>query len=217
MADRPILFQGAMVRALLSGTKTQTRRLVKPQFPPDAEPEEMCATTPEGWQAAGHSGRWWNACDGDEQKAVPCPYGQPGDRLWVRESFMHNPAEYEPLVSNSVPLVPAETFYMADHTGDSRGLGWKPSIHMPRKLSRITLEIVGVRVERLRAITEADAQAEGVERDGESFWRGYAKGHYDLFPDARGSYASLWVSINGEGSWDANPWVWVVEFKRITP
>lgn len=198
MKERPILFQGAMVRAILAGTKTQTRRAVKPQFASDAEPQEMCATTPEGWQTAGHSGRWWCAAEGDDQKAVRCPYGQPGDRLWVREAFIHEPADYCWEASVSIPSRPASTVYRADFPQSRPGEGWKPSIHMPRKLSRITLEITAVRVERLQDISEADALAEGC-----------------VMRPARHCYEALWESINGAGSWDANPWVWVVEFKKV--
>lgn len=94
---------------------------------------------------------------------------------------------------------------------------WRPSIHMPRWASRILLEITAVRVERLKDISEADAKAEGVElADGfQELWKGYAKNHHDLMHSAAQSFASLWCSINGDGSWDANPWVWVIEFKRV--
>lgn len=199
MAERPILFSAPMVRAILAGTKTQTRRALR-------------------------DGTWWNAehgvirmapaglaCTGF--KRVACPYGQPGDRLWVRETFMHEPADYCWEASVSIPCRPATTVYRADHDGDTHGAGWKPSIHMPRALSRITLEITGVRVERLQDISEADATAEGVAE-----WaRGAcaADNPYDLGPV--GYFELLWSSINGRASWDANPWVWVVEFKPVKP
>lgn len=203
MKERPILFSGPMVRALLDGSKTQTRRVVKPQ--PDTRPGMNC--TRLVFKDRKGAPLLDEALEADPRLYVSlCPYGQPGDKLWVRESFIHNAAEYEPMMSMTHPLVPAETFYMADHNGDARGLGWKPSIHMPRALSRITLEITGVRVERLQDISDADSLAEGVDRTNTSI-PGYAKERY----------CQLWESINGPDSWDANPWVWVVEFKRSLP
>jgi len=221
MAERPILFSGPMVRALLAGTKTQTRRVVSKQATHDLYYQRMYGVSPPPNPVAFGTPGLWRIVGPDypdgKDDDVTCPYGQPGDRLWVREAFMHEPADYCWEASVSIPSRPASTVYRADYPESQPGEGWKPSIHMPRNLCRLVLEVTAVRVERLQAITEADAQAEGVERDGESFWRGYAKGHYDLFPDARGSYASLWVSINGEGSWDANPWVWAVSFRRVQP
>ncbi len=176
MADRPILFSAPMVRALLAGTKTQTRRVATPKRSIEPMTDE-------------------------------CPYGAPGDRLWVREAFMHEPADYCWEASVSIPCRPEVTVYRSDHdAGESRGAGWKPSIHMPRALSRITLEITGVRVERLWQISEADARAEGA-----------APSDYERGFDNWGGvlYRKLWEQINGPGSWDANPWVWVVEFKRV--
>ena len=131
----------------------------------------------------------------------------------MREAFIHEPADYCWEASVSIPCRPALTVYRADHEGDTRGAGWKPSIHMPRWASRITLEITGVRVERLQDISEADAIAEGcrpvrpeivldglVARTGRS---------------AVDEYRQLWQSIHGPESWAANPWVWVTEFKVI--
>lgn len=187
MKERPILFSAPMVRALLAGTKTQTRRVVKPQ------PEQGCI---------GHFGPG-NPFIRGERDATRCPYGQPGDRLWVREAFMHEPADYCWEASVSIPCRPASTVYRADFHESQPGEGWKPSIHMPRSLSRILLEVTAVRVEQLQDISESDAMAEGCYTDP-------ACPAYD-------AYRSLWEQINGPGSWDANPWVWVVEFKRVTP
>lgn len=208
MKERPILFSGAMVRALLAGTKTQTRRVVKPQFAADAIPAEMGATNERGHQIAGHSGMWWCDAEGNHEKAIRCPYGQPGDRLWVRETFSDDWCEYGHPVQ-----------YRADGELDSdmfdAGVKWRPSIHMPRWASRITLEVTGVRVERLQDISEADARAEGaLECDPVS-------GREVLLAGAsqRGSfvlhYRDIWESINGAGSWATNPWVWVIEFRRL--
>lgn len=187
MKERPILFSGPMVRALLAGTKTQTRRVVKPSA--------MLGGWETGHNARGDiTSRWPLACG---LKPARCPYGQPGDRLWVREAFAGSIA-YE---RHGYPLKEwgNKLWYVAD--GEPRSGQWtrpRPSIHMPRCLSRITLEVTGVRVERLQDISEADAIAEGI-------------GHGDV-DAAVADYAALWEQINGPGSWDANPWVWVVSF-----
>ena len=200
MKYRPILFSAPMVRALLSGSKTQTRRVVKPQ-PEWTEP----ATT---WQQGdGHSGPGWYAHNEDypDEGALfyRCPYGQPGDRLWVRESF-------DQIIGQSGTWIETDyraTYTHGDRLGDTIGIKkrWTPSIHMPRSVSRITLDITGVRVERLQDISEADAAAEGVS----------AKHTADAHYTAREAYAVLWEQINGPDSWAANPWVWVIEFKRV--
>lgn len=209
MKERPILFSGPMVRAILEGRKTQTRRVWK--LPSWAEWDSM-----DGGESAGRlipkdpAHRGWYSVD-----EVACPYGQPGDRLWVREAW-----------SQPTTLDPGPTFYRANYpecvpahfenVPPADQIKWKPSIHMPRRLSRITLEITGVRVERLQDISEADARAEGVA-DGGCLNCGNPEscGCADPRPDARDSFCRLWQSINGEQSWHANPWVWVVEFRRI--
>lgn len=185
MKERPILFSAPMVRAILAGTKTQTRRAVKH---PALATLSFVVDCGEGW---------W----GDEEGAVQvcCPYGQPGDRLWARETFYYDQED-------------AELLYRADGEFDSEqvdsGYKWQSSIHMPRWASRITLEITGVRVERLQDISEGDAKAEGVIRPRPLVDDDPCT-HIDAFGD-------LWESINGPGSWDKNPWVWVVEFRRVT-
>lgn len=169
MKERPIIFSGPMVRAILEGRKTQTRRVVKD--------DTMLA---------------WLNCDNvvkpinDHVAHLGCPYGQPGDRLWVRETFC---PDYDPPI------------YKADE--DQAKIAWKPSIHMPRWASRITLEITAVRVERLQDISDADALAEGCEPFREN----------DM--NAIDAYADLWADINGPENWEANPWVWVIEFKKV--
>ena len=176
MKERPILFNAPMVRALLAGTKTQTRRIVKAR---DLE--------------------WVDVHQGlrEPDNAERCPYGQPGDRLWVRETFGHFERN-----ENFAPG--CEVFYRAD--GESLALEpWRPSIHMPRWASRITLEVTGVRVERLQGISEADAIAEGVRNSL----------HLPGGRFARENFEHLWWTVNGDGSWESNPWVWVVEFKAI--
>lgn len=204
MKERPILFQGAMVRALLAGTKTQTRRAINPQ--------------PDVGEGFGGSIRLrFKTRDGrlllDEALESPkphtylglCPYGQPGDRLWVKERgwMAASRTAFVPFAGNEstqAPRSPDGTPYRS----------W-PSIHMPRWASRITLEIAGVRVERLQAINEADAAAEGVEE-----WGRGALSPDSQVADPSDKFRWLWDSINGAGParWDANPWVWVMEFKR---
>lgn len=192
--ERPILFSGPMVRAILEGQKTQTRRVVKPaplHRPVLCRPGATIGCTDEQWVDADgiHAG-----------KPMKCPYGKPGDRLWVRETWAW------------CSKARGHWLYRADdsdlgtcHVKDGR---WKPSIHMKRAASRIMLQVVAVRVERLQEISEADAEAEGV-----AFMREYPDADETL--SARQLYDILWESINGDGSWAANPWVWVVEFRKV--
>lgn len=225
MKERPILFSAPMVRAILEGRKTQTRRAIRKQFAPDAEPAEVASTSPEGWQISGHSGLWWDDAGACIDDAIRCPYGQPGDRLWVRETWQgplleSEEQEDEFRQSPDIYKKPGFCVYRATDTldaidEDGKELGWRPSIHMPRWASRILLEVTGVRVERLNDISKADAIAEGAPPSHPSIDRVSAEyGHADF---SRSWYAQLWDQINGAGSWDANPWVWVVEFKRVHP
>lgn len=190
MKARPILFSAPMVRAVLGGCKTQKRMIVKPQPTPDAARFVPWETEEGSWAAQSNSGKMFvNA----SWQPVVCPYGQPGDRLWVRETFWLEE-----------PWKPGD--YISYRATEQVVLGpWKPSIFMPRKASRITLEIVSVRVERLQDISEDDAKAEGVEPYAPDDGR-YVEG-----------YRELWQSINGAGSWALNPWVWRIEFKVIKP
>jgi hypothetical protein len=229
--ERPILFKGDMVRAILSGQKTMTRRVMKPQFSTESLPEEIPATSSEGWQVGGHSGLWW---DGDwPNEGVKCPYGKPGDHLWVRETFRCNgwatdvaTIFYRASERNSYTEM-CEQFPVDGKKPLPVDSKWRPSIFMPRWASRITLEITDIRVERLQDISEIDAKSEGVSincskqnhwscDDHSGEWIRYPFS-YDNEPaySAKESFQSLWKSINGAGSWDANPWVWVIEFKRI--
>lgn len=177
-----------MVRAILEGRKTMTRRVVK--FKPIGY---------LGWvrNVFTHLFKLADA----PLKEMKCPYGVPGDRLWVRETFLDDGETKDR----------PQWIYRADNENYPRheGQNWKPSIFMPRAASRILLEVTDVRVERLQDITEEDARAEGVEPDVDAgYWKGYIfPGVYD---SAKKSFASLWQSINGLGSWDQNPWVWVV-------
>lgn len=233
MKEHPILFSAPMVRAILAGTKTQTRRAVKPQ-PDDLWPDGAeCYSDARGpFRVRPSDVRVQLGVDGLTYDAgcqfagpIACPYGYSGDRLWVREAF-------DPIYGQSPPDRIIEVDYraswephgkhwrMKDAMGTRR---WKPSIHMPRSISRITLEIVSVRVEQLHEISEADALAEGVFKKtgtspiGDCVETSDGRGEmiYALPGMARTEFRHLWESINSSGSWDANPFVWVVEFKRV--
>lgn len=210
MKDRPILFQGSMVRGVLNDSKTQTRRVAK------------LTSSGHVKEVGGH--RRWHPADPDATLA--CPYGQPGDRLWVRETW----AYHLHALSASNHELSGPWVYAADGGTQHRLCDrWRPSIHMPRVASRITLEITNVRLERLQAISDTDAIAEGIER-GQGFpgwYRGPLKGDSvglkeygerfkipTAFPKL--AYRALWEHINGTESWDENPLVWVVEFRRVT-
>jgi len=188
-----------MVRALLDGRKTQTRRVAK-------------LTDAAHVKEPGKHRRWHPA---DPEARLACPYGQPGDHLWVREAW-RTVAGADDISPRNLMNVEPYTHYEADDNGTGMGR-LRPSIHMPRWASRITLEITGVRVERLQDISEADAKAEGAKfHDGRGIGHsGWRHDYKDVHSDARSSYARLWQAINGPGSWDTNPWVWVVEFKRL--
>ena len=188
--ERPILFSGAMVRALLAGTKTQTRRAIK---------------APDSVTAFKHfDGARWDRMQGAQRgDTIKCPYGYTGDRLWVREAW----AKTQPI---QLPWPQTMVVYREGDNRTDYGGPWKPSIHMPRAASRITLEVTGVRVERLQDISAADALAEGITLHPDH----HGKPRDSLYGPVR-TYADLWESINGPESWAANPWVWVVEFKRV--
>lgn len=249
MKERPILFSAPMVRAILEGRKTQTRRSIHPK-PQESEynpgsfpvwyrqPKTVVHNAKRKNPATGE----WEDCKSTIKKGSlihaqvtkewfvdNCPYGQQGDVLWVRETWRADwvydnspPSKIEPTGGIRYEADGEETIY-GSYSWSKKT---RPSIFMPRWASRITLEVIGIRIERLQDITEEDSKMEGVELnrfdsmpvEGSMTWRdysrpegewGYGCGH------AKGSYSSLWESINGPGSWDANPWVWVVEFKRI--
>jgi hypothetical protein len=211
IVTRPILFSGPMVRAILDGRKTQTRRYVKHQELIEFDEEN-------GEFIFAHSRKCPNYCD-YACGGLICPYGQVGQRLWVRETFCRsrNNTFYRCDGSNA-KFKPNE---LSEEWDWDRGCGerWTPSIHMNRHHSRITLEITGVRIERLNEISEDDAYAEGalkIEADG-TVTNLEGVNYYKLRSDeSRSCFMQLWQSINGEGSWALNPWVWVVKFKRVT-
>lgn len=200
MRERTILFNAPMVRAILAGTKTQTRRIISGHPGGDWVHDGFGRITSKH-PRQGRFGLFVRRgldTDFPECDIVPCPYGQPGDRLWVRETFQRFTDDGAILYKADPADLEAMNDLKRDECLEAR---WRPAIHMPRWASRITLEITAVRVERLQDISEADAIAEGVVWE-----QGQTATHV---------YESLWTDINGPGSWDANPWVWVVEFKRL--
>lgn len=233
--ERPILFSGPMVRAILDGRKTQTRRIIKPQ-PVDLGNDDwqfrdrVCISSEDLKEYLFHD------IYGGNDSAFPYGgvYEGYGDRLWVRESFdiiddpaAHDPNdgpkpkppkgyEYDcpPCVKRGpngerwvVDYAANENTRVIDKAGARR---WRPSIHMPRWASRITLELTDVRVERLQDISESDAVAEGIERSART--GKYIPGACDY---AAWAYRELWDQINGAGAWETNPWVWVLCFRRL--
>ena len=202
-----MIFNAEMVRAILDGRKTQTRRPIKWKQTRFTEIGEREDGSKWPWsEDAEHAFDFWH----------PCPFGSVGDRIWVRETFQGPLFDFDLMDSyckDSTPFeksefcvykadgVPAPEFYDAD---DELHCCWRPSIHMPRWASRILLEITDVRVERLKSISDRDALREGCSAaDMKSG---------DCVADV---FARLWASIYGSDSWNANPWVWVIEFKRV--
>ncbi|WP_444883493.1 hypothetical protein [Microbulbifer sp. PSTR4-B] len=207
MKEKPILFNGPMVRAILDGRKTQMRRLITPQ------------------PVTFRHGKPFT-CAGLPTTPITCPYGEPGDRLWGRETFGYEVRSlggtpHEQIVYRASKPDAVRCY---DCNGMEQPIKWKPSVHMPRWASRITLEITTVCVERIQDISEADAKAEGLR--WHSLYREW--GGVELHPDSRPNlpqwrwydnpieaFKNLWESINGAGSWDQNHWVWVIEFRRV--
>jgi len=203
MKEYPILFNGEMVRAIMDGIKTVTRRLIKRGV--------------VGRMMLGNQKLWPHEYDGKEadcsSKPVSCPCGVPGDRLWVRETWGDLTADHPRCKDGQKPKQGDRIVYRANPADDYQwGSGkpsqgdfcWRPSIYMPRWASRLTLEVVSVRVERMQEIDEMDATHEGIEK------------HIGIH--ARHDFSILWDSINAKRGygWDANPWVWVIEFKQLT-
>lgn len=226
--ERPILFSASMVRAIIAGRKTQTRRIVKKAYGNVSKETAfaVCPAAESGWIA------WFGKPREDigeftkkaYQHGFTCPYGAAGDRLWVRETWLPAiPGSWRPLDRGEkmFSLWSYDPVYRADYPlgMDDYDGKWRPSIHMPRKFSRITLEITDVRAERLNDITEGDACAEGAERPILSS---------GIDPDVpppfnrvhpmtgpyRDGFRALWNSIHGAGSWNENPWVWAIAFRK---
>lgn len=211
--ERPIIFNAKMVRAILDGSKTQTRRVIRWKYTRYIEIAERDDGSKWPWSEDAE-----NVCD----YWHPCPFGAVGDRLWVRETFSFignedgHPVDAD---GNLCAKEDAQRIYRASATQkpDNYGLwtspdgfdfegAWTPSIHMPRWASRITLEITGVRVERLRDLSEEDAKAEGITSPAGGVLPGWGY---------RINFRELWMNIYGAENWEANPWVWVIEFKRM--
>ncbi|MDR2820921.1 MAG: hypothetical protein LBB60_10400 [Desulfovibrio sp.] len=208
LRQRPIIFSGPMVRATLEGCKTQTRLVIKPQ------PQGETVAWGCGTASKGFGFRF-----GESQKRINCPYGEPGDRLWVKEAWAYLEDEYEWSVSTSYPARKGGLWYKADNVVAEAP--YRSSIHMPRWASRITLEITGIRVERLQKISEEDALAEGVcETEFYDRAEHFSLGGSKLQGGSveRCAFIGLWDSINGKRpgcSWDDNPWVFSISFRRI--
>jgi hypothetical protein len=179
MKDRGIIFNGENIISILEDRKTKTRRVIKPQ------PWYIDPAMKEFYK--------WECGDGKEYYTIECPYGQPGSKLWVKETFAE--------------IIHGETaMYRADLDKYSETIQWRSPIFMPRWASRITLEIINIRVERIQDISEADAFAEGISGG-------------DWLGDPVGEYKKFWNSINEKRGfgWETNCWVWILEFKRIKP
>ena len=241
--ERPIIFSTAMVQAILAGRKTQTRRAVNKI----------------------NAGMEFQSLNREKSKAhfygdmehgyIKCPYGQPGDHLWVREKWRPISWDYEGGMGTKVQYADGHaewinlfddlddeldfhlkisdimekklppSFVVDDETfgwsGDEikQHMPWRPSIFMPKVAARLWLKITDIQVERLQDITEEDAISEGVQSTIHGGWVDYSGSQQDTggFANAKSSFCTLWTSINGPDAWKANPWVWVVSFKRFTP
>ncbi|WP_434058157.1 hypothetical protein [Enterobacter kobei] len=228
MKERGMIFNGEMVRAILDGRKTQTRRIMKVQ------PSDGFHPTHNGcdldlnahWYTPGvvdKNGYLQPAKKdvfgvADENEGYTCPFGAVGDRIWVRETWAEAGAGAPDLKlyrANYPEHVP--THY--ENVPPADEIRWTPSIHMPRRACRLTLEITGVRVERLNGISETDAEAEGIDMealfDAQDCYDCIADHNMTGRPTATGAFKYLWESIYGEESWKSNPWVWVIEFKVV--
>ena len=224
--ERPILMSAPMVRAILEGRKTQTRRIIKPQPYFDAQNNLIFGKWNYGQDLYG------THVLPKRNLALKCPYGNLGDRLWVRESYKRWCIDETGTVEdgwwsvryrsdNNIQKHCATwdccvTYDSPSEAGcDKEPDRWEPSIHMPRWASRILLEIIGIRIERLQDITEDEAIAEGVLFNGNyDLWWDYQREQWSCV-DPIDSYKSLICKINGPETWEKNPWVWVVDFEVI--
>lgn len=206
MKERPILMHARSVNGILAGRKSQTRRIIKPQPHPITQAVRDVPHTVRWYSAESEEdefGTSYRPLHSDQRTDWNCPFGVPGDRLWVRECFseLESFDFFNPRVPDPVP----QYWYWAD--GNPKWGDWtrpKPSIYMPRIACRLMLEVTGIRVERVQDISEEDARAEGVY------------GFEEVRTEFK-SFAELWDDTNGPKSWESNPWVWVVSFRRVEP
>lgn len=207
MKERPILFSGAMVRAILEGRKTQTRRVCKARgvdFIGSGGRSGADWNDPDCWGYEAGDGEWYvlSRSPSNGMRSIVCPYGQPGDRLWVRETWNLIEAVFGG-TTRPVYRASPETYTQYP------GIAWRPSIFMPRALSRIQLDLLSVRVERVQDIDAIDAMHEGIT----------APMLTDEYATMREGFAQLWDTINAKRGmgWVHNPWCWVLTFKRVRP
>lgn len=212
MRERPILFSAPMVRAILAGRKTQTRRIVKPQPLPETDALRDVPRENRWYAASATINDWgveYRPLGTDQQHDWRCPYGVPGDELWVRETWR--------MAQWGGPIYRADKERALGMDEYSDRHKWKPAIHLRREHSRIQLRITSVRVQRLQEITEGDAICEGVTYSTPELDEVVEAGG-EWFRPARNAFRELWDSINAERApWASNPWVWVVAFERIRP
>lgn len=217
MKERPILFKPEMIQAILDGSKTMTRRAVK-KLCKGYKGNDFFDYLPEGDRAGQKyyyrrtDAGWDSFKNLEDLVAKRCPYGQVGDRLWVKESFRVHPQDVDTNKHCPDFRVPVDYKLTPINSDGWDGLPWKSPLFMPRAYSRLLLEITSIRVERLKDISESDASEEGA---------GYLIGEHEYLdgnPDQyRECFKILWESINGKDSWRENPWVWVIEFKVVQP
>lgn len=209
MKERPIIFNAEMVRAILEGRKTQTRRPVKPQ------PQMVTNNSIEPWNGNPESLQ-----KKLEKENKGCPFGKPGGRLWVRETYWNKVEGFCDYSGEWGSYYLDDFRYGIDNPGEDYIK--RPSIHMPRKASRILLEITNIRVERVQEVSEQDCISEGIKYNPDGSVIGYPFGVPFFYSDgkhnyttAQEAYQALWQSIYGKDSWERNDWIWVVEFKRV--
>ncbi|VAM22601.1 Uncharacterised protein [Enterobacter hormaechei] len=204
-----MIFNGEMVRAILDGRKTQTRRIIK-----------NCDVGRDDISSFIRIGKFTGCYPEDVPELIRecCPFGQPGDRIWVRETWAEAGASAPDLKLYRANY-PEHVTSGYENVPPAEEIRWTPSIHMPRWASRLTLEITGVRVERLNGISEAEAEAEGIDMDAladsQDCYDCIADHNMTGRPTAIGAFKYLWESIYGEENWQSNPWVWVIEFKVV--
>lgn len=219
MKERPILFNSQRVQALLSGQQSQTRRIMKSQlFGPGQDNHEGCY----GIDVLNNQLQGKRVM-GMDNISYHCPYGQPGDRLWVRETWrgpvisQHHMHDYERtpsrFKSSSYCQYRADTSQFSSYEDENEHVGWQAGIHMPRWASRINLQISHVRVEKIQDISSEDVMAEGIQADSH-FLNNFFTIHNEVL-SSRDAYRRHWAEQYGGTSWEVNPWVWVIEFIRV--